>query len=83
MDKKISAQYFICLTIFQRLLTRGVPEELQQWTEINSVNSLRSYTTNLDVPLEDIQRYVEYRNAGPTVEREQPPEPATEVRSST
>ncbi|KAL0280072.1 UNVERIFIED_CONTAM: hypothetical protein PYX00_001471 [Menopon gallinae] len=61
-----------------RLLTRGVPEELQQWTELNSVNILRSYTTNLDVPLEDIQRYVEYRTGGSTAEREQPTEPVTE-----
>lgn len=46
---------------FQRLLTRGVPEALQQWTEFQSVNNLHYYTSGLNVALEDIQGYLVYR----------------------
>lgn len=63
----------------QRLLTRGIPEELQQWTEVNSVNNLRSYTASLNVPLEDIQRYLVYRIPSSTVEKESTPETSQEV----
>lgn len=61
-----------------RLLTRNIPEELQQWTEVNSVNNLRSYTASLNVPLEDIQRYLVYRIPSSTVEKESTPETSQE-----
>ncbi|EEB18873.1 hypothetical protein Phum_PHUM537450 [Pediculus humanus corporis] len=52
-----------------RLLTQGVPEDLQQWTETNSVNNLRYYTSTLNVPFEDIQRYLVYRIPNSTIEK--------------
>ncbi|KAK6627605.1 hypothetical protein RUM44_010083 [Polyplax serrata] len=61
-----------------RLLTQGVPEDLQQWTETNSVNNLRYYTATLNVPLEDIQRYLVYRAPSAPTEKNEATENTSE-----
>ena len=68
--------------ISQRLLTQGVPEDLQQWTETNSVNNLRYYTSTLNVPFEDIQRYLVYRIPNSTIEKRESSENNSEVNFS-
>ncbi|XP_069694192.1 large proline-rich protein BAG6 isoform X2 [Periplaneta americana] len=42
-------------------LTSGVHPTVQQWTIGSSVTHLRNYISQLDVPFEDIQRYLVYR----------------------
>lgn len=59
-----------------------MPEDLQQWTETNSVNSLRYYTATLNVTLEDIQRYLVYRIPNSTTEKNDTAEDASEVNGS-
>lgn len=44
-----------------RQMTEGVPHPLQAWTMTSSVVNFRSYAGNLNVPVEDIQRFFVYR----------------------
>jgi hypothetical protein len=53
-----------------------VQPALQQWTVGSSVTHLRNYLSQLDVPFEDIQRYLVYRIPG-TAEPPVPPPPSS------
>lgn len=57
-------------------MTDGVPHPLQAWTMTSSVVNFRSYAGNLNVPLEDIQRYFVYRIGNAPSAPQQAPPPA-------
>lgn len=42
-------------------MTSGVHPDIQQWTINNTVNQLRSYVSQQNVPQEDIQPFLVYR----------------------
>lgn len=54
----------LCYVTLQQRLTSGVQPSVQQWTVGSSVTHLRNYLSQLDVPFEDIQRYLVYRIPG-------------------
>jgi hypothetical protein len=53
-----------------------VQPSIQQWTVRSSVTHLSNYLSHLDVPFEDIQRYLVYRIPG-TAELPVPPPPSS------
>jgi hypothetical protein len=74
----------------QQRLTRGARPAVQQWTVASSVTHLRNYISELDVPFEEIQRYLVYRIPGtaeppvqpPSAPVQEPPVHAEQVQAS-
>lgn len=54
---------------------------IQQWTVGSSITHLRTYISQLDVPFEDIQRYLVYRIRG-TAEPPVPPPASVSAQES-
>lgn len=77
---KIQGLVTVMQNYVQRL-TSGVQPSVQQWTVGSSVTHLRNYLSQLDVPFEDIQRYLVYRIPG-TAEPPVPPSSSVPVQES-
>lgn len=72
----------------QNQTTTDVPRLLQEWTMTQSIINFHTFLGTLNVPVEDIKRYLVYRSGNPPATSPQPAAtpptipPAAEVKHS-
>lgn len=71
------------LRAFVNQMTTGVPAVLQEWTMSHSVLNFRTFISSLNVPVEDIRRFLVYRAGSASSPQPaiavQPPPPSVEL----